>query len=163
MNPPASASPSPSSRPVPVAFTSSRRVPAPVSPVAVTRYSAALAPAVTVPSVAVAAPSTAVRAKSAASTPVTASVNVTRHTNVLASVTGPGCVRAIVATAGGLEALATTRPKVSVTVPPLPSSATTSMLTVPTSPLAGVPEKVRVRGSKLSHAGSGPPPESWAE
>ena len=100
--PPESALLSASRMPVPLDFTSSRSVPTPATPVAVTKYSAALAPAVTVPSVAVAAPSTEVSAKSARSTPVTASVNVTRHSSVLSIVTGPGCVRAIVATYGGV-------------------------------------------------------------
>ena len=51
----------------------------------------------------------------------------------------------------------TTRLKVSVTVPPLPSSAVTSMLSVPTSAVTGVPLKVRVAASKLYQAGRAPP------
>ena len=47
-------------------------------------------------------------------------------------------------------------------LPPLPSSAVTWMLRVPTSPLAGVPLKVRVAALKFSQAGKAPPPASWA-
>ncbi len=47
-------------------------------------------------------------------------------------------------------------------MPPLPSLAVTSMLRVPTSPLTGVPLKVRVKESKLSQVGKAPPPDSWA-
>ena len=49
---------------------------------------------------------------------------------------------------------------VSVTVPPLPSLAVTLMLMVPTSPLAGLPLKVRVAALKLNQAGKAPPPVS---
>ncbi len=58
---------------------------------------------------------------------------------------------------------ATVRVKLSVTVPPLPSLAVTSMVIIPTSPSAGVPLKVRVTASKLSQAGNAPPPASCAE
>ena len=66
-----------------------------------------------------------------------------------------------VITGASLTAL-TTISKVSLTLPPLPSLAVTSMLSVPASALPGVPLKVRVTGSKLSHAGRRPPPASCA-
>ena len=62
------------------------------------------------------------------------------------------------ATVGASLVLATAMLKVLVTEPPLPSSAATSMLTVPTSPLVGVPLKVRVAASKFSQLGSATPP-----
>ena len=68
-----------------------------------------------------------------------------------------------VATVGASLVLAATMLKVSLTEPPLPSSAVTSMFSVPTSPLSGVPLKVRVAASKLSQAGSNPPPVRSAE
>jgi len=43
-----------------------------------------------------------------------------------------------------------------------PSVAVTLMLSVPTSPLAGVPDKVRVLASKESHDGSALPSASVA-
>ena len=49
----------------------------------------------------------------------------------------------------------TTMSKISLTVPPLPSSAVTFTDRVPTSPACGVPEKVRVASSKPSQPGSG--------
>ena len=58
------------------------------------------------------------------------------------------------ATVGASLVLVTVMVKVSDTVPPLPSLAVTVTLTGPTSPLAGVPLKVRVLASKLSQAGS---------
>ena len=57
---------------------------------------------------------------------------------------------------------ATTISKVSVTVPPLPSLAITSIDTVPTKSLVGVPLNVRVPALKLNHAGNAPPPASCA-
>ncbi len=66
-----------------------------------------------------------------------------------------------VITGASLTAL-TTMSKVSLTLPPLPSLAITSMLSVPTLALPGVPLKVRVAASKLSQAGSAPPPASCA-
>ena len=65
-------------------------------------------------------------------------------------------------TTGASFMAVTTMSKVSVTVAPLPSSAVTSMLSVPASAPMGVPLKVRVAGSKLNHAGSAPPPASCA-
>ncbi len=59
--------------------------------------------------------------------------------------------------------LATTMSKVSVTVPPLPSLAITSIDTVPTLAFEGVPLKVRVAALKLNQPGSEPPPASCAE
>ena len=64
---------------------------------------------------------------------------------------------------GSIRGAATTTLKVSFTVPPLPSLATTSIVKVPTSPFAGVPPKVRVAGLKLNQAGNAPPPFIWAE
>ena len=66
-----------------------------------------------------------------------------------------------VITGASLTAL-TTMSKVSLTLPPLPSLAITSMLNVPASALPGVPLKVRVAVSKLSQAGRAPPPASCA-
>ncbi len=67
------------------------------------------------------------------------------------------------ATVGTSFEFATTMSKVFATVPPLPSSAITSMDTVPTSPFAGVPLKVLVMESKFNHVGNAPPPASCAE
>ncbi len=66
------------------------------------------------------------------------------------------------ATVGASFEFATTTLNVSVTVPPLPSSAITSMEIVPTSSFAGVPLNVRVAASKLNHAGNAPPPANCA-
>ena len=63
------------------------------------------------------------------------------------------------ATVGALlTPAATVKVNVSVTVPPLPSSAVTSIEIVPILAFRGVPLNVRVAASKLSHAGNAPPP-----
>ncbi len=47
--------------------------------------------------------------------------------------------------------------KVSLAVPPLPSLAVTRISRLPTSPLTGVPLKVRAAASKLSQLGKAGP------
>ena len=61
------------------------------------------------------------------------------------------------ATTGASLVLATVSTKSSATEMPLPSVAVTFTLTRPTSPFAGVPEKVRVVALKLSQVGSAVP------
>ena len=58
---------------------------------------------------------------------------------------------------GAAGAVTTAMSKVSLTVPPLLSSAVTLTDTVPTSAAAGVPEKVRVEAVNVSQAGSAVP------
>ena len=71
---------------------------------------------------------------------------------------------AIVTEATGASlVLATVTVKSWVAVAPAVSVAVTRMVSAPTSSFRGVPEKVCVPGSKLSHAGSGLPSASVAD
>ena len=54
-------------------------------------------------------------------------------------------------------AAATSMSKLSVTVPPLPSSAVIRTVTVPALPDCGVPAKVRLAWVKVSQVGSAEP------
>ena len=67
------------------------------------------------------------------------------------------------ATVGASLVLLTVSSKVSLTVPPLPSSAVTAILKIPTSSLVGVPLKVAVLALKLSQLGKGEPSARVAE
>ena len=66
------------------------------------------------------------------------------------------------ATVGASLVLATVTVNSSLTEALLPSVAVTLTVIVPTSPLAGVPLKVRVAGLKLSQLGSALPFDSVA-
>ena len=95
-------------------------------------------------------------AKSAASTFETASLNVTRQVRLFALVgEDVGVWRTMDVTRGAVVSAGrlTTISKVSLTES-VPSLAVTFTETVPTSAVAGVPEKVRVAAAKLSHEGS---------
>ena len=61
------------------------------------------------------------------------------------------------ATLGALLTLATVITKSSLIAALLPSVAVTRTVICPMSPLAGVPENVRVAALKVSHVGSGSP------
>ena len=63
---------------------------------------------------------------------------------------------------GALLTLPTVIAKVSLTVAPSVSVAVTWMFKLPTSPLPGVPLKVRVAASKVNQVGNGLPSDSVA-
>ncbi|ROZ64936.1 hypothetical protein EEB15_27690 [Ramlibacter sp. WS9] len=63
---------------------------------------------------------------------------------------------------GASLVFATAMSKVSLAVGPAPSLAVTVTLSVPTSPLPGVPLNVRVVPSNVNQAGRAPPPNSVA-
>ncbi|MBK4828310.1 hypothetical protein GJS26_04417 [Pectobacterium carotovorum subsp. carotovorum] len=72
------------------------------------------------------------------------------------------CAAIVPETTGASFTLVTVRPKVVLTEALLPSVAVTLMVRLPTSPLAGVPEKVPVAGLNDSQAGSAVPSASVA-
>ena len=63
---------------------------------------------------------------------------------------------------GASLTLSTVMAKVSLTVAPALSVAVTLTFKLPTSPLSGVPLKVRVLGLKLNQVGNGLPSDSIA-
>ena len=67
------------------------------------------------------------------------------------------------ATLGAPLTLATVITKSSLIAALLPSVAVTRTVIAPISPLAGVPENVRVAALKVSHVGNGSPLASVAE